>query len=588
MEKWKVYMKKADFSALGEEFHIDPVIARIIRNRDLINEEDIRKYLYGTKEDLYSPFLLKDCKTAIDLIHDTICQRGKIRIISDYDVDGVMSNYILFSCLKKAGAHVDYVIPDRIEDGYGIHMRMVEAAYMDDVALLITCDNGIAAEAEIQKAKDLGICVIVTDHHDVPYIQGEEGEKEEKLPPADAVVNPKQQACSYPCCYLCGAAVAWKLMCAYFETYYLPMEYAENMLPYAAIATICDVVDLLDENRLIVQLGLAMLRKTEHMGLKALMEQNELVQSELTAYHFGFIIGPCMNATGRIATANLSMELLLAKTEKDAKKYAMKLYELNQQRKDMTEQYLQKGIDYIETRGYWKDKVLVVYLPECHESIAGIIAGRIKEKYYRPTLVVTKAKEGLKGSARSIEGYHMYEGLNRCKGLLTRFGGHPMAAGFSLPEQNLELLRKKLNEESGLTEEDCKRVVHIDVPMPISYITEQLVQQLNLLEPFGKANPKPLFAEKHVRILSYRILGKNKNVCKMVVENQYGKRMDALLFHEIEAFTHLLKTHLRTKTLDSVSFRSLKVFLDIVYYPDVNTYRGETSVQIVITNYQLG
>lgn len=569
MKKWFVSAKKADFEKIGQEFQITPMTARIIRNRDVIGEKEIEKYLNGGMENLYSPFLLKGVSKAILEIQKEIQKKGKIRIIGDYDIDGVCASYILLTGLERIGAQVDTRIPDRIKDGYGINEHLIRQAYEDDVTMIVTCDNGIAAGSQIAYAKELGISVIVTDHHEVPFV-GEGEEKKELLPPADVIVNPKQQDCTYPWKHLCGAAVAWKLIQALYETYGVPKEELLEMLEFAAIATVGDIMVLQDENRILVKEGLKRIPHTKNLGLEALIQVNGLFGEELGAYHIGFVLGPCINAGGRLDTAKRALELFCAKDKAIAQKLAGDLKALNDSRKNLTIQGVNRAVELVEEKPVL-DKVLVLYLPDCHESIAGIIAGKIKERYYRPTIVLTDGEEGIKGSGRSIPGYHMFEELSRCRELFTKFGGHPMAAGMSLPKENLETLRLQLNKNCSLTEEDFTEKVTIDIAMPVQYLTEEFIQELKLLEPFGNGNEKPIFAERNFKVLRSQILGKNRNTLKIYGSNESGMQMEGLYFGEAEKFAEYLKTHEQ---------------VHLLYYPSVNEFRGRKNIQLMIKDYQ--
>ena len=569
MEKWMVAAKRADFKGIGERFGIDQVTARIIRNRDVIGEKAIEKYLHGSRKDFYSPWLLKDMEKAVAILQEKIENRNRIRIIGDYDIDGVMSTYILLESLRGLGCDVDMMIPNRITDGYGINEHLIEQAWQEGRDTIITCDNGIAAVTQIRKAKDLGMTVIVTDHHEVPF-EDLEGGRKEILPPADAIVNPKQKACSYPFAGLCGAVVAMKVMEALYEKMAPEVDLVDKMLPFAGIATIGDVMDLQDENRILVKEGLQRLHHTTNLGLQELIRVNNLERAEITAYHVGFVLGPCINASGRLDTATRALALLCTEDRQKAAKLAGDLYDLNQSRKAMTEQGKEQAINEIETESINKDRVLVVYLPECHESLAGIIAGRIRELYHKPVFVLTKAENGVKGSGRSIEAYSMYEELVKCRDLLIQFGGHPMAAGLSMAEENIERFRKKLNENCTLSEHDLMPKVMIDVPMPISYLTETLTEELKVLEPFGKGNTKPLFAQKNLRVSKLRIFGKNRNVAKMTLTDADGVWKDAVFFGEVDEFAEFVSVH------DTIS---------VTYYPEINEYQGRRTLQIVIRNY---
>ena len=565
-----VAAKRADFKEIGERFGIDQVTARIIRNRDVIGEEAIEKYLHGSRKDFYSPWLLKDMEKAVAILQEKITNKNKIRIIGDYDIDGVMSTYILLVSLRGLGADADMVIPNRIMDGYGINEHLIEQAWEDKRDTIITCDNGIAAATQIQKAKDLGMTVIVTDHHEVPFEEPENG-RTEILPPADAVVNPKQKDCGYPFSGLCGAVVAMKVMEALYEKMAPEVDLVDRMLPFAGIATIGDVMDLKDENRILVKEGLQRLHHTTNLGLQELIRVNGLEPENISPYHIGFVLGPCLNASGRLDTAKRALKLLLAETREEAAVLAGDLKNLNESRKEMTAQGVEKAIEQVESTSMMEDTVLVVFLPECHESLAGIIAGRLRERYHKPSFVLTRGEEGVKGSGRSIEAYSMYEKLCECKEYLTKFGGHPMAAGLSLEEENVETFRRKLNERSGLSQEDLVEKVSIDVPMPIHYIRKDLVRELSLLEPFGKGNEKPLFAQKNLWISQLRVFGKNRNVVKMRLTDENGYPMDGVYFGDGDSFAEEARG---------------KQKIAIVYYPDINVYQGRESLQVIIRHYQ--
>ena len=545
MEKWMVAAKRADFKGIGERFGIDQVTARIIRNRDVIGEKAIEKYLHGSRKDFYSPWLLKDMEKAVAILQEKIENRNRIRIIGDYDIDGVMSTYILLESLRGLGCDVDMMIPNRITDGYGINEHLIEQAWQEGRDTIITCDNGIAAVTQIRKAKDLGMTVIVTDHHEVPFEDLEGG--------------------------LCGAVVAMKVMEALYEKMAPEVDLVDKMLPFAGIATIGDVMDLQDENRILVKEGLQRLHHTTNLGLQELIRVNNLEPENISPYHIGFILGPCLNASGRLDTAKRALQLLLADSREEAAVLAGDLKNLNESRKEMTAQGLEKAIEQVESTSMMEDTVLVVFLPECHESLAGIIAGRLRERYHKPSFVLTRGEEGVKGSGRSIESYSMYEKLCECKEYLTKFGGHPMAAGLSLEEENVERFRRKLNEQSGLTEEDLVEKVTIDVPMPIHYIRKDLVQELSLLEPFGKGNEKPLFAQKNLWISQMRVFGKNRNVVKMRLTDENGYPMDGVYFGNGDEFAEEGRG---------------KRKISIVYYPDINMYQGRESLQVIIRHYQ--
>lgn len=586
MERWVLLRKGADFEAIGKKYQISPRLACLIRNRDVIGEEAVDRYLNGTISDLYDGMLMKDMDKAIDILKEKILEDKKIRVIGDYDIDGVNATYILLEGLERLGADVDSDIPDRISDGYGLNRHLVERAYEAGVDTLITCDNGIAAADEIAYGKEMGMTVIVTDHHEVPFDE-HDGEKRYRIPPADAVMDPKQPDCLYPFKGLCGAAVAYKLMEALWESMGKDSADLDDLIENVAIATIGDVMDLEDENRIFVKEGLQMLRRTKNPGLKALIECIGIDKNSLNSYHIGFVLGPCINASGRLDTAKRALELLRAGTQKEADILAGDLKALNDSRKDMTEEAVKQAEEQVETTTISKDKVLVVYLPDCHESLAGIVAGRIRENYYKPVFVLTDAEEGVKGSGRSIDGYHMYEELNKCKELLTKFGGHRLAAGLSLPKENVGKFREMLNKNCTLTEEEMKEKVTIDMEMPFGCVTEGLVKELELLEPFGKGNTKPVFAARDVTLLGARILGKNRNVLKLQVQDVNGCRIEAMLFHHADDFLGKLEEQYgKTEVEALLKGRGRQIRISMTYYPDINEYMGKKTPQIVVTHYR--
>lgn len=564
---WMLQTKRADFSAIAAQFGISPVTARIIRNRNVTEIEDIRRYLRGTVRDLYSPHLMKDMDRAAELIWQKVKAGRRIRIVGDYDIDGVCSTYLLCKGLTRCGAAVDYQIPERIKDGYGINESIIRKAAEDGIDTIVTCDNGISAVAQIELAKELGMTVVVTDHHEVPA--DENGE--EILPSADAVVNPKQKNCPYPFEGICGGVVAYKLVQVLYERFGIPQREWEEMLEFAAIATVGDVMKLQDENRILVKWGLKRLPQTRSMGLRKLVEACDLDIQDVTAYHIGFVVGPCLNASGRLQTAKLALELLLCEDEHRAEEMAMQLKLLNEERKDMTSQGVEMALKQVEEE-LADDAVLVIYLPDCHESLAGIIAGRVREAWNKPTFVLTKSEDCVKGSGRSIEAYHMFHALCGVKDLLLKFGGHPMAAGFSLKEEHVEAFRRSLNEQAQLKPEDFIPKIWIDVAMPLEYISEALIDELKALEPFGQGNEKPQFAQKNLRIRSSRVLGKNRNAVRMTLVTEQGKPMEAMLFTEGDRF------------MDELGDRRM---IDVIYYPDVNEYNGSRTLQIVIREYKI-
>lgn len=586
MENWVLLRKGADFQHISEKFHISPRVASLIRNRDVIGDDAIEKYLNGTIADLYDGMLMKDMDKAVAVLGEKIKENAKIRIIGDYDIDGIQSTYILLEGFRMLGADVDSDIPDRMKDGYGLNRNLIDRALEADVDTIVTCDNGIAAAEEIAYAKSMGMTIVVTDHHEVPYTEIGAGRRY-ILPEADAVVDPKQEDCTYPFKGLCGAAVAYKLVEALMEAMGKDAEDADYLMENVAIATIGDVMDLVDENRIFVKQGLDMLKRTENLGLKALMGCTGVNVDKLSPYHIGFVIGPCMNASGRLDTAKRALELLEAKKVAEADLLAGDLKALNDSRKDMTAQAVEEAFIQVENSELKDADVLVVYLPECHESLAGIVAGRIREKYYRPVFVLTKGAEGLKGSGRSIETWHMYEGLNRVKHLLSKFGGHKMAAGLSMPEENLEQFRKEINEKSGITPEDLNEKIAIDMQLPFECVNEKFVEELAVLEPFGKGNARPVFAERQVQVESARILGKNKNVLKLQVKDLHGTRMDAMYFGDVNTFVE----YVREKFGDIACECLLRghghgIVMAFTYYPDINEYQGVRTPQIVILNYK--
>lgn len=572
MEKWVIMRKGADFQTIAEKFQIHPIIARLIRNRDVIGDENIDFYLNGTIADLHDGMLLKDMDKALDILLEKIHEGRKIRVIGDYDIDGINATYVLLEGLRVLGAQVDIDIPDRMKDGYGLNKNLIDRAYEENIDTIITCDNGIAAREEIAYGKRLGMTIIVTDHHEVPY-EEEGDEKRYILPPADAVIDPKQEDCIYPFKELCGAAVAYKVVEALFESSGRDVEDVDYLMENVAIATVGDVMDLVGENRIFVKQGLEMLKCTQNLGLKALIECTKVKVEQLSTYHIGFVIGPCLNASGRLDTAKRALELLCARDKKEADILAGDLKALNDNRKDMTAIAVEEAIRQVEETNLKYHNVLVIYLPDCHESLAGIVAGRIRERYYKPTFILTRAEEGIKGSGRSIENFNMYEELNKCKHLLTKFGGHKLAAGLSLNEDKLEEFITCLNQNAKLTEDDLTPKVSIDMQLPFAYVNEELIEQLELLAPFGKGNTKPVFVEKDLEILSTQVLGKNQNVLKMRVKDCNGKLMDATYFGDTTA----LLAYYEERKGKKVAF---------TYYPMINEYMGRKSIQIVVQNFR--
>ena len=586
MEQWVLLRKGADFEKIGKQFGISPRLACLVRNREVIGDEQIEKYLNGTLSDLYDGLLMKDMDKAVDILREKISEHKKIRIIGDYDIDGVNATYILLEALERIGADVDSDIPHRIEDGYGLNIELIERAYRDQVDTIITCDNGIAAYDAISYGKELGMTIIVTDHHEVPY-EEEEEKKQYILPPADAVIDPKREDCEYPFKGLCGAAVAYKLAEAIYEVSGEDVFDIDDLIENVAIATVGDVMDLVDENRIFVKEGLQMIHRTRNLGLCSLIECTGIEKTAIEAYHIGFVLGPCLNASGRLDSAKRALELLRAKDKKHADILAGDLKALNDSRKELTVLAVEQAIRQVEESDIKNDRVLVVYLPECHESLAGIVAGKVREKYYKPAFVLTDAENGVKGSGRSIEGYHMYEELNKVKRIITKYGGHTLAAGVSMERENVGNFRKMLNIQCALTEKDLTEKVVIDMELPFQCVTESFVHELEILEPFGKGNTKPVFAGRNIELISGRILGKNKNVLKMQVKDAYQMSMDAMYFGNIEDFLGYLDKKFGKGTADAfLTGRSSGLTLSKTYYPAVNEYMGRKNMQIVVTHYQ--
>lgn len=571
MQKWRVYSKKADFDAMGSRFNIDPVTARIIRNRDVTDMENVDMYLNGTLGRLRDPMMMKDMDKAVSVIASSIRDNKHIRIIGDYDIDGICSIYILFKGLKICGADVDYEVPDRITDGYGINENLIKQAYEAGVEVIITCDNGIAAASQIDYANELGMTVVITDHHDVPYEETDNGRRY-IIPKAAAVVDPKQNDCRYPFKMLCGAGIAYKFIDCMVKEFQTGDSVMPELLQFAAIATVGDIVDLLDENRIIVKEGLKLIANTGNYGLNALMAVTGVSRESINAYHIGFVLGPCLNASGRLDSAKRALKMLVTDDRAEAERHAGELKDLNEERKKLTSEAVDKAVDMVENSSLKDDKVLVIFLPDCHESIAGIVAGRIREKYYKPVIVLTRGEQEAKGSARSIESYNMFEKLSECKDLFTRFGGHPMAAGLSLPEENIPEFRRRINEHCNLSEEDLTETVWIDVPMPLEYINEKLILELGGLEPFGKANPKPVFADKNISIRNIRAIGKDKQYTRMTISKDSGIVIDAVGFFPCTE-------------LETVYNKNGRI--SCTYYPEINEFRDKKQIQVCVTGYRI-
>ena len=581
-EKWLLRNKKVDLKAMSEKYKISQLLCKLMVNRDIIDENIINSYINPVYKYLHSPKTMKDVVIAVDIIKRKIQENKKIRIIGDYDVDGIISVFILYTALKKCGANVDYEIPDRIKDGYGINENIVKVAYDEGVDTIITCDNGISAIDQIQYAKDLGLTVIVTDHHDVPFIE-EDGVRTFLSSQADAIINPKQIECEYKFKSICGAGVAFKLMEALYEEIGMDKEECYKLIEFVAIATVCDVVDLIDENRIFVKNGLEMLNNSKNIGINALKKACGLEDKEITAYHLGFVIGPCLNASGRLDSAKKGLELLLMEDDEEAKNLAQEIVDLNDARKHMTKEGVDRAINIIDSTDINNDNILVVYIPDIHESLAGIVAGRVKEKYNKPTIILTKSEEGVKGSARSIEEYNMFEGLLACKELLDKFGGHPMAAGLSLQEDKVDELRIALNNKCELTDEDLTRKIMIDSSLPLEYLNLHLIEELNVLEPFGKGNSKPVFGVKDAKITKAMLLGKDKNVLKLKLLTNNNITIDAMIFNDLENFESKIIEKYGNEELDNLYNKSNNnIPMDFTFYPSINEWNGNKSIQIVV------
>ena len=581
-EKWLLRNRKVDLKAMSDKYKISQLLCKLMVNRDITDDNIINSYINPVYENLHSPKTMKDIALAVDIIKRKIQENKKIRIIGDYDVDGIISVFILYTALKECGANVDYEIPDRIKDGYGINENIVKTAYDEDVDTIITCDNGISAIDQIQYAKNLGLTVIVTDHHDVPFVE-ENGVRTFISSQADAIINPKQIECEYEFKSICGAGVAFKLMEVLYEELGINKEECYKLIEFVAIATVCDVVDLIDENRIFVKNGLNMLNNTTNIGIKALKKASGLEDKEITAYHLGFVIGPCLNASGRLDSAKKGLELLLMENYEEAENLAQEIVDLNDARKKMTKEGVDRAINIIDSTEIANDKILVVYIPDIHESLAGIVAGRVKEKYNKPTIILTKSEEGVKGSARSIEEYNMFEGLLACKELLDKFGGHPMAAGLSLQEDKVDELRKELNNKCKLTDEDLTRKIMIDASLPLEYLNINLIKELDVLEPFGKGNAKPVFGVRDVKVTKAMLLGKDKNILKLRLLTNNNLTIDAMIFNGLENFENKVIEKYGNEGLDNLYNKSNNnISMDFTFYPSINEWNGNKSIQIIV------
>lgn len=581
-----VINKGADFKGIGNKFHIDPVTARIIRNREVIGDEEIHSFLAGTLQELPDVHLMQDLDLLVELLDQKINEKAKIRIIGDYDIDGVMSSYILYRALTRCGAQVDVAIPNRITDGYGLNRNLITEALECGVDTILTCDNGIAAIEEIAYAKEAGMTVLVTDHHEIPF-KDVDGERIYMRSEADAIVNPHQKTCTFPYKDLCGAGVAWAVIVALYEKNNIEQREVEDLLEFVAFATVGDIMSLTGLNRILVKEGLKRIHHMTNIGMRALVSQCGLLPEQIDTYHFGFVLGPCINAAGRLDTARRALRLFISESPEEAAEIAEELVVLNEERKEMTRQGVEEAKQLVEEGGYEKDPVLILYLPDVHESIAGIIAGRIREYYYRPTFILTKAEDGVKGSGRSTEEYSMYEQMCKCSNLLTKFGGHPMAAGLSLPEENVELFRKQMNENCPFRAEEIVQTIHIDVPMPVDYVTNALVEEFSILAPFGKDNPKPVFADRNLKISRMWVIGKNQNVLRMTLVSEQGRPLSAIYFGDIEAMrTYLVEQYGTQEVEKAFHGRENNMQISIVYSPKINTYKDSETLQFEIQYYR--
>ena len=581
-ELWKLKNKKVDIDFMSKEYNTSNFLCRLMANRDILDDKTIKSYINPVYSNLNNAKDMKDIEKACLLLKEKINLGKKIRIVGDYDVDGVISVFILYKALKRCDANIDYEIPDRINDGYGINKNIIKKAYDDGIDTIITCDNGIAAISETEYAKSLGITVIVTDHHDVAFTE-EDGIRNSILPSADCILNPKQEDCNYTFKKICGAGVAFKLIEVLYESFEIKKEEVYEFIEFVAIATVCDVVDLVDENRIFVKNGLEMITNTNNIGLRELKKANNLEDKEITAYHLGFIIGPCINASGRLDSAKKGLELLLCEDINKAEILAKEIVDLNEERKEMTSEGLERAIKIIESSSIKDDTILVVYIHDIHESLAGIIAGRVKEKYNKPTIILTKSEEVVKGSCRSIEEYNIFEGLLSCKDILDKFGGHPMAAGLSLQEDKVEILRKRLNDTCNLTKEDLMKKISIDMSLPLESVTIPLIDELKKLEPFGKGNSKPIFGVKNARIKKAILMGKNKNVLKLKILTNENIYIDAMIFNNIEEFKEKIIKKYGQDELDSLYNKNQNnLLMDFLFYPSINEWNQNKYIQIIV------
>lgn len=589
MKRWLLKRSKINTSIMAKELGIKETVACILANRGLGERQGARNFLYGTMEDIRDPFLMKDMALGIELITQGIKNKKKIAVYGDYDVDGVMSTTILYRTILRCGGDAVYYVPHRQKEGYGLNLMAIEELAKDGVEVLFTCDNGIAALEECKRAKEMGMTVVILDHHE-PGFLGVDGEKEDVIPIADAVIDPKQRACQYPFSMLCAGGIAYKFAILLLQAFQIQDEkLKKEFLCFGSIATVCDIVDLMDENRILVRHGLNEIQRTTNIGLQALMEETGIIGKHVTEYHLGFIIGPCINATGRLESGGKAVELFCETNEAKAREIAKTLVELNGERKRLTALATERGMERIERENLLNEKVLVLYDEDTHESIAGIVAGRIKERYYRPVVLITHGEDGAKGSGRSIEGYNLFQALFQCKDLFTRFGGHAMAAGLSLPKENIPLLRKKLNDTCLLTQEEMTSVLRLEKQLLLSDINMELAKEIKTLAPFGKENPSPLFASKNISVDKMDLIGKNKDILRMTLsEETSGTRLAGISFDGYGDMLNLLKELYPQEECDKMMCGGqIAPKFDFVYCIEMNTYNGRSSVQLMIKDFRL-
>ena len=588
MKRWLLKRTKVNTAEMAKELGIRQATAAVLANRELYSRKEAREFLYGGEEAFGDPAQMKDMYKGITLIADAIQKGKKIAVYGDYDVDGVMSTSILYQTITRCGGKAVFYLPHRQKEGYGLNLKAVKSLSAEGVEVLFTCDNGIAALQEIALAKEKGMTVVVLDHHE-PGFTGEGEERRDILPKADAIIDPKQRDCGYPFKQMCAGGLAYKFARLLLQEFCIQDEKLEKQLvSFGAIATVCDIVDLLGENRAIVRKGLPEIQKTENIGLRVLIEEAGLSDKIISDYHIGFILGPCINATGRLESGRQAVELFCTEEEKEARRLAKHLVQLNEERKQLTEEAAERADMALQENGALRDKVFVLYDQEIHESIAGIVAGRIKDKYYHPTILITGSEEGAKGSGRSIEGYHLFEALFANRDLFTRFGGHAMAAGLSLPVENIDVLRKRLNENCPLTEQQMIPVLRIEKSLSFAEIDLGLAKELKALAPFGKGNPSPLFGSKGIHVDRLDLIGKNKDILRLTLsELKSGIRLSAVSFDGYGQLRELLKELYPGEDCDKIiKTGHLPKLLDIIYSVDINTYNGRSSVQLMIKDFR--